>query len=164
MGDLNAQIGGVELVYDEQIRLLSPAHQQTLRDAGFDESSLEKVDYLARQNGVSSSQLDVFVDLLRIIQQGEGGDLDDNQTMVALKGFAVAEVPISYGRALNEHWAIGGNLKAMRGRVYATEVLVFDTASDDVISSIDSNYEETTTFGIDAGIMGRYRYVNLGPP
>jgi hypothetical protein len=162
MGDLNAQIGGAEMVYDEQILLLSPAHQQTLRDAGFDESSLQKVDYLARQNGVSSFQLDGFVDLLWRVQQGEGGDLDDNQTMVAVNGFAVAEVPISYGRALNEHWAIGGNLKAMRGRVYGTEVLVFDTASDDVISSIDSNYEESTTFGIDVGIMGRYRHVNLG--
>ena len=91
-----------------------------------------------------------------------GGALADNTTTVVLNGFALAEVPLSYGYAINDHWSVGGSLKAIKGRVYGTEVLVFDDGSGDVISSVTDHYQDSTTFGLDLGIMGRYRLFNFG--
>ncbi len=168
LGDLNSQIiANAPSGTDGQIALLSEQHRDQLLDAGLTLSSIEIIDYLARQEGITSTQLDGFVDLLATVTEQTdgtlpGGTLDDNTTTVVLRGFAVAEVPISYGRAFNEHWSVGFNLKMIRGRVYGTEVLVFETDSGDVISNSDQNYRETNAFGVDAGLMGRYPYVNLG--
>lgn len=167
-GDLEAQIAAVTVAgNDGAVLLLTPDQQERLREAGLSQGSIQKIDFLARGQGVSPAQAEGITDLLATVtaQSGgaaPGGTLDDNTTTVVLRGFAVAELPISYGYALNDHWSVGGNLKLMRGRVYATEILVFDANSEDVLRDADKHYRETNTFGIDLGVMGRYRMVNFG--
>lgn len=167
-GDLDAQIAAVTVAgNDGVVLLLTPDQQEQLQAAGLSQGSIQKIDFLAREQGVSPAQAEGITDLLATVtaQSGgavPGGTLDDNTTTVVLRGFAVAEIPISYGYALNDHWSVGGNLKLMRGRVYATEILVFDADSEELLSDVRDDYEETTTFGIDLGMMGRYRMVNFG--
>ncbi len=79
-----------------------------------------------------------------------------------LSGFGLVEVPLSYGYAINDHLAIGANLKLMRGRVYGNRIVVFDDSADEILKETDEKYQETTTFGLDLGVMARFHYFNLG--
>ena len=162
---LNTQINSVTQTGNDGMTTLFTADQQAqLLAAGFDAAAIQQLDYAARTNGVSSKDVQSVVDLLDNVatSSGTANSLDSNTTTVALTGFAVGEVPISYGYALNEHIAIGGNLKFMRGRVYGNQVLVFDNDSGELISKTDENYEETSTFGIDLGILARYDKFGFG--
>lgn len=163
--DLDAQIRNIEISGIDAPSLFTEAQIDQLRAAGLDDTSIQKLDHLARQEGVRAEDSQGFVDLFETIAlqtANPNGSLEDNTTTVLLRGFGVAEIPFTYGYAINDHWAIGANLKLMKGRVYGTEVLVFDNDSGDVLKQSDENYEESTAFGVDVGVMGRYRYVNFG--
>jgi len=165
--DLNNEINSVTITNnDGQVSLFTQDQIDQLTAAGLDATAIQNLDYLARQEGVSTSDVQGVVDLLATItdQTGSvtGGSLEDNTTTVRLSGFALGEVPLSYGYAINEHWSVGGNLKLMAGRVYGSEIIVFDTDSGDVFENVDENYEDSYNFGVDLGVMGRYRYVNFG--
>jgi hypothetical protein len=165
--DLNAEIGAIPVEgNDGQTVLFTSDQQQLLLAVGLDGTSVQKLDFLARQEGITQGQLQGTVELLATLINltitGAGGSLDDNTTRVVLSGFAVGEVPITYGYAVTDHWSIGANLKLMRGRVYGTEVIVFDHDSKEVIEKADEHFEESTNVGVDIGILGRYRFVNLG--
>lgn len=129
-------------------------------------NAAEVIAYYAVQQGVTQQQTTEMIATLDIIgTQSTGGptvNLNKNTTTVVLNGFAVAEVPLTYGYALNDNIAIGANLKLMKGRVYGTQVLVFDDGSGDVLEKSDENYQETTTFGVDLGVMARYSMFNFG--
>lgn len=129
-----------------------------------DVAAADKVAYYAAQQGVTPQQTDELITTLGKIsaQSGSTNELDQNTTTVVLNGFAVAEVPLTYGYALNDNIAIGANLKLMKGRVYGTEVLVFNDGSEDVLERTDENYKETTTYGVDLGVMARYGMFNFG--
>ena len=162
---LNTQINSVTLTGDDDSVILLSADQQTqLLTAGFDAAAIQQLDYVARDYGVSSSDVQEVVDLLTTVATSSGGaaSLDDNTTTVALTGFAYGEIPLSYGFAVNEHFSIGGNLKVMQGRVYGNQVLVFDNDSGDLISQTDENFEETTTFGVDLGLLARFNKIAFG--
>ena len=126
--------------------------------------AVQRLDYIASQQNINSSDVQTTVELLNnsIGQSGTGTSLANNTTTVLLKGFGVLEVPISYGYALNDHISFGGNLKFMRGRVYANEVLVFDDNSGDTLSKSDEYYEESSNFGIDLGVMARMDKLSFG--
>jgi len=167
--DLNNQIGSVSVTgfSGQSATLFTPEQQQILLNAGLSQSSVDKLDFLARQEGINQDQTQAVTNLLDSLTQQTLGTsaanaLAQNTTTVLLNGFALGEVPLSYGYAINDHWSVGGNLKLLVGRVYGTQILVFDTDSGDVLSKADQNYKETTNFGIDLGVMGRYRYVNFG--
>lgn len=166
--DLNTQItGAYSAPTGYTPTLITGSLYSDLITAGLTPDAINSVDAIANQQGLTSTEVVGMTDAL-VTLTGQtlgtltGGALADNTTTVALNGFALAEVPLSYGYALNDHWSIGGNLKVIKGRVYGTEVLVFDDGSGDVISSVTDNYEDSTTFGIDLGIMGRYRMFNFG--
>lgn len=148
--------------------LFTPSQQQLLSSvAGLSQDSINKLDYLARQQGITSQQVQSFVDLFNsVAQQTNGtlptGSLANNTTTVELTGIGVAEIPLSYGYALNDHWALGGNLKLMLGRVYGTQVVVFNKNSGDIIKHTDEDYKQSLNAGVDLGLMGRYHLVNLG--
>lgn len=129
-----------------------------------DVAAADKVAYYASQQGVTPQQTDELIATLGKIsaQSGSTNELNKNTTTVVLNGFAVAEVPLTYGYALNNNIAIGANLKLMKGRVYGSEVLVFSDGSKDVLESTDENFQETTTFGVDLGVMARYGMFNFG--
>ncbi len=166
MATVNSDISGVTLEgNDSQVLLFSAAQQAQLTTAGFSSDAIQKLDFAAREYGVSSSDIQEVVSLLETVatESGAGGsDLDDNTTTVSLTGFGYAEVPISYGYAINDHFAIGGNLKFMKGRVYGNQILVFDDDSGDLLAETDEHFEETSTFGIDIGLLGWYKNFSFG--
>ena len=160
---LNTQIGTINVTgNDGQVLLFTAQQQADLTAAGLDSSTIQKLDYLARQEGVTSSDVQGVTSLLSIVASGGGGTLDQNTTTVRVEGFGLGEVPLSYGYPINEHWAVGGNIKLLVGRVYGTELLVFDNNSGDVIKNADNNYKQSVNFGLDLGVMGRYKYFNVG--
>ena len=77
-------------------------------------------------------------------------------------GVSMIEIPLSFGWALNESIAVGGNVKAMIGRVYGTDVLVFGDDIAGAIERADENYQQTVTWGIDLAVMFRLPMLNLG--
>lgn len=165
-GNLNTQIETIALTGTlDGIQLFSPTQVDQLRAAGLSDAAIERLDFLARSEGVTTTQIQGTTDLLSTLATQSltgGGALEDNTTTVALRGFAVAEIPLSYGRALNDHWSVGANLKLMRGRVYATDIVVFNQDSGDVLAEADEDFEESNNVGLDVGILGRYQMVNLG--
>lgn len=162
--NLNDDISGIVLDGDDgAVALFSADQQAQLEAAGFSAEAIQQLDFAAREYGVSSSRLQEMVDLLDTVAETAGSDsLEDNTTTVALTGFAYAEVPLSYGYAINEHIAIGGNLKLMKGRVYGNQILVFDNDSGDLIAETDEYYQETSTFGVDLGVLARYGKFSFG--
>lgn len=165
-GNLNTQIESIALTGTlDGIQLFSPTQVDQLLSAGLSAAAIERLDFLARSEGVTSTQIQGTTDLLAQLATQSltgGGALENNTTTVALRGFAVAEIPLSYGRALNDNWSVGANLKLMRGRVYGTEILVFDNDSGDVLAEAEEDFEESNNLGLDVGIMGRYPMVNFG--
>lgn len=147
--------------------LLTVAQQNQLIAAGLDPASVAVIDYLAIQEGLTQEDIAPFTDTIASIAQtstsGAGnGDLSLNTTTVAVTGFGLTEVPFSYGYAFNEHFAVGGNLKFMAGRVYGTQVLVFNNDTDEIMEKTQEDFEQTINFGVDLGAMARFRWVQLG--
>lgn len=165
--DLNSELNSITVSgNDGQIQLFTPAQTAHLAAAGLNPAAIQKLDFMARDVGVSREHLGGTVDLLFDIANQTinalGGALDDNQTTVALQGFGYAEVPLTYGYAFNDYIAIGGNIKAIQGRVYGTNLVVFDKDIIDLIKNVDNNYKETTTFGVDLGLMAHYHKFQIG--
>jgi len=161
--DLNGQVNGVTVENnDGQVALFTPEQVTALTHAGLDATAIQKLDFVARQEGMSSNAVSLLTDIVDQTGSTTGGALEDNTTTVRLNGFGVVEVPITYGYAINDRIAVGANLKLMRGRVYGTEVVVFDKDSGDVVSDITNDYKESTNFGLDLGVMGRYDNFQAG--
>lgn len=159
LGVASFNLGGT--TDDNTVKVLTSDQQSTLSGSGFSGDDIESIDYAIRQSDVDTSNLDQAVDLLAAANSGTGS-LDQNQTSVTFRGFGVAEIPVTYGYAFNEHLSVGGNLKFMRGRVYGNQVLVFDENNDDVVAKTDEKYEESDRFGVDAGLMFRMAHFQLG--
>jgi hypothetical protein len=165
--NLNAELNGIPVSgNDGQVLLFTPSQTAQLAAAGLNAASIQKLDFMAREVGVTQDNLSGTVDLLASIADqtinGTGGALEDNQTTVALQGFGYAEIPLTYGYAFNDHIAIGGNIKVIQGRVYGTNLVVFEKDMGDLIKNVDNNFEETTTWGLDLGLMARYYKFQLG--
>ncbi|BCA79249.1 conjugal transfer protein TraF [Desulfuromonas sp. AOP6] len=162
--DLNGDIEGVLMsssyTPDGQYTVLT-AQQVVELQTVYSDEAIDRFDFILAQENIDPALVQDVVEQLGSVATASGS-LEDNTTTVRLQGFGVIEVPLSYGYALNDHWSIGGNLKFMKGRVYGTQVLVFDNDSGDILAETDENYQESNTFGVDLGIMGRYRYFNLG--
>ncbi len=127
-------------------------------------AAVDRLDDAGRDAQLSRDDLEQAVDVLAstLENSGTGGSIDDNQTEVTVRGFGLLEVPLSAGYALNHHWSLGASVKFMRGRVYATTVRVFDEGAEDALESFDENFKESSNVGLDVGIMGRYRWFNVG--
>lgn len=164
LNDLNDNISGIDIDgNDGAVALFSNEQQAQLDNAGFSPAAIQQLDFAVREYGVSGSQLEEVITLLETVATTSGdANLNENTTTVALTGFAYAEVPLSYGYAINEHIAVGGNLKFMKGRVYGNQILVFDNDSGDLIAETDEFYEETSNFGVDLGVLARYGKFSFG--
>lgn len=89
-----------------------------------------------------------------------GGSFDNNTSQIKFSGFIYYEVPISYGYAFNKNFSLGANVKFMKGRYYETYVSLYDDNNDDdLFEKAKDDYEESNTFGIDAGAM--YKLGNI---
>ncbi|MFO7596082.1 MAG: conjugal transfer protein TraF [Desulfocurvibacter africanus] len=169
IGDLNTQIASYAPAgaAGHSVSLLTTAQQNQLAAAGLDPNAIAVIDYMAIQEGLTQEDIAPFADTMESIaltsQSGaNNGDLSANKTTVAVTGFGLTEVPFSYGYAFNEHFAIGGNLKFMAGRVYGTQVLIFNNDTDEIMEKTQEDYKQTITFGVDLGAMARFRWVQLG--
>lgn len=168
IGDLNNQItNAVQVPAGYQPGLITGDLYNQLQTAGLTADAINAVDSQLAAAGVTGSDVAGLVSNLESLTgQTLGtlptGALADNTTTVALRGFAMAEVPVSYGYAINDHWAVGANLKYIQGRVYGTQVLVFNSDSDEVLSEVRDTYQDSSNFGLDIGVMGRFKMLNLG--
>lgn len=165
--NLNTEIEGITLTGDDGVISLFTANQVIqLQTALLTDDAIQNLDYAARQANIDSATLQATVDILSSVASqtigGTGGDLENNTTKVLLEGFGLAEVPLSYGYAFNDNFAVGGNLKLMLGRVYGTEVLVFNNGSDDILEHSDDSYAETSTYGVDLGTSYRLKNLQFG--
>ena len=144
-----------------QYSVFTPAQQAELTAAyaGSDEA-VRRLDYIAGLQGVAYGD-ETTVALLTAAADGSD-DLSDNTTAVEVTAFGLTEVPFTFGYAFNDYFAVGGNLKAMVGRVYATDIVVFKSESSDIVSNMTEEYEQTLTWGLDLGAMARFRWVQLG--
>lgn len=164
--DLSADIetAGTDPGGAYSFQVFSTSQQNALSTGGLTDAAIRILDEMAATEGVTTEQVDQVTEILVDVTGSSGttSTLDDNTTTILAHGFGVAEVPISYGYALNDNISIGGSIKYMKGRVYATSIRVFDDDNDEVLDEIDSNYNETSTFGVDLGIMARYGMLQLG--
>ena len=99
-GNLNAQIENTPIAGTlDGIQLFSQTQVDQLRTAGLSYAAIDRLDFLARSEGVTSTQIQGTTDLLAQLATQSltgGGALENNTTTVALRGFAVAEIPLSY--------------------------------------------------------------------
>ncbi|MFQ5949831.1 MAG: conjugal transfer protein TraF, partial [Nitrospiria bacterium] len=70
-------------------------------------------------------------------------------------GIAVGEIPITYGVAVTEDLAIGGNVKYMKARVYNKSIKVFDRTFTNALDLALDDYVDSVNYGIDLGILYR---------
>lgn len=86
------------------------------------------------------------------------GTIDENQSKLIFKGIAVTEVPLTYGRKINDDFAVGGNIKYMKARVYNTQVNIIDenTEFGDALSTALDDYTDSSNFGVDLGALYRF--------
>ncbi|PKN13162.1 MAG: hypothetical protein CVU69_03955 [Deltaproteobacteria bacterium HGW-Deltaproteobacteria-4] len=164
--DINAAAPTTGISYDGTATYFTTAQYDLLLIAlggntPLNSQAADVIEYYAAQQGLTLQQADELVNTFGNINTA-AGTLNQNTTTVVLNGFGVAEVPLTYGYALNDNIAMGANLKVMKGRVYGTEVLVFNEDSGDVLEKSDENYQETTTYGVDLGVLARYGMFNFG--
>jgi hypothetical protein len=81
--------------------------------------------------------------------------LDHQTTTIAMKGVAYAEIPLAYGYQLKTaggNLNIGGSFKIMTGRTYKVDKAI-GTESGDILKDINDKKKNSTTFGLDAGVL-----------
>lgn len=86
---------------------------------------------------------------------GAGGTFTNNDSKLIFKGLAVAEVPLTYGHAITNNFAVGGNIKYMKGRTYNTSVKIFNTDFGDAMDKAKKDYTDSQNFGLDIGLLYR---------
>jgi hypothetical protein len=100
---------------------------------------------------------DIATDVVTVAQIASdaktGDSFEDNQSALIFRGIEVAEVPVTYGYAITDDLAIGGNLKYMKARTYNVAVKIFDTDFGDALDDARDDYKESTNFGVDLGLL-----------
>ncbi len=102
----------------------------------------------------------MLVDNITFDAAGGPTSLDNNRSTMLARGFGVVEVPVSYGRAINDNLSVGITLKGMYGTVTGTKVWFFDDDSTEAaFDSASDNAESSFNFGLDLGLL--YRIPNF---
>ncbi len=160
-GDLNTQLNGITPPGSGSV-LTAAQLNQLATSTTLSNANITTIDQLAAQAGVTPEQTQLLVDSLVAAANGSGGALNTNTSAARMYGVSMLEIPLSFGWAFNENLSVGGNLKAMIGRVYGTDVLVFGDDVAGAIQRADENYQQTVTWGIDLAVMFRLPMLNLG--
>jgi len=149
---------------DNQILLLDPGLVAAFGGGAAATNAVERLDFAARQEGVTASEAQELSLLYAAMnaQYGTANQFEDNTTAITLRSVSVAEVPLTYGHPLSEHLSVGGSVKLMIGKVYGTQVRVFDEDLEDALKSADDDYEQTVNVGIDLGVMARMPMFQVG--
>ena len=128
------------------------------------DDSIKYIDYslqkLADAGDLDGSDISAAIETIAsFLPESGGGSIDTNQTVVVGRGFAVVEIPVSYGWAVNENLSIGATAKFMHGTVLGTQIWIFNDDNDKVLEDLSDNYNGTLNFGLDLGVM--YRIPNF---
>lgn len=114
-----------------------------------------KLGDLVASGDLTGAEIGQAVDLFNNLVPGAGGVIGSNQTAVVGRGFALVEIPFSYGWALNENLSFGVTAKAMYGSVLGTKIWIFNEDNDQILEEAGDNREETLAFGLDLGALYR---------
>jgi hypothetical protein len=88
--------------------------------------------------------------------------IENNTSVVAVRGFGLVEVPVSFGYAFNENLSVGITAKGMYGVVSGTKLWFFDEdATSEAMDSASDNSEATLNFGIDIGMLYRMKMLQF---
>jgi hypothetical protein len=123
----------------------------------------QKLDFAARQNGVSAAEA---VDLTTLLNNSAAAygdparEFGNNTTAVTLYGLGLGEIPVSYGYAFDHRFAVGATVKGMLGRVYATSIDAFSDSEG--LDNLTENAEQSFNVGLDLAAMVRLPMVNVG--
>jgi hypothetical protein len=157
---------------DNQVLLMSTAQRDLLYSRlggtgtfGTDATAtqaVQRIDYQMRQAGLNSSQVTTTVTLLQNTAEGTAAGLEENDTVMRIRGFGLAEMPLSYGWAIDDHWSIGGSLKLMIGRVTGAQVSVFKDGALESLESAPDNAQTTVNWGLDLSVAGRWEWFQAG--
>ncbi len=123
--------------------------------------AVTRIDYSMRSSGLSGESVVQATSLFTNLA-GSGGDLQDNATVISLTGFAVTEIPVSYGFAINRNWAVGATVKGLVGRVYRNDISVFSSSADEALGKTFDAYRQTFNVGIDLSLAARTEYLQAG--
>lgn len=124
--------------------------------------AVQRLDNELRSQGFTASQVATVATVIQNAATNAGAGIDQNTTVVRLQAFALAEVPLSYGWRLGDHWSVGGSLKLMMGRVYGTSVAVF---KDDAVTRFEQSVDNSNTtlgWGVDLAAAGRWNWFQAG--
>jgi hypothetical protein len=150
------------------IQYLSDAQKNTLTgtDYNFSDDEVGEIDYLIgdqiREGNVEAGDVNGLVEQLIELTEdtGASGTEDANEIVegtITANTFWVAEFPVSYGYAFNKYLSVGGNFKIMVGEE-REDRLIFEEGTD----RTEEESKQSTTFGIDVGVMGRMEKFNFG--
>ncbi len=111
---------------------------------------------VSNEAGVTPAEAtDALVALATAI--GSGGPLGANTSALRNRGIGLVEVPLAYGHPIRlgalGTLGLGASVKLMRGRVYASEVAIFGLDAGDIVREIRDTYQDSTTWGVDAGAL-----------
>jgi hypothetical protein len=116
---------------------------------------------LADAGDLTGSEISGAIDTIAEFLPDAGGSIESNQTVVVGRGFAVVEIPVSYGWALNENLSIGATARLMYGSVLGTQVWIFNEDNETVLEDLSDNVNSSLNFGLDLGAIYRSPYVQF---
>jgi hypothetical protein len=152
---------------DNQILLLDPTLVAAFTASGATPGNaldaVQRLDAAARAAGVPAKDAAELSQLYFAMNTQFGANtFQSNQTQITARGLSVVEFPLTYGHPINDHLAVGGNLKLMVGRVYGTRVSIFDGDAEDQIKHADDNFHQSVDVGVDLGVMFRIPFLQVG--
>ncbi len=130
-------------------------------------AAINNIDSALTTAGLSGAAVQGVVDQFGNVVSGSAANrlLTDNTTKLQLMGIALAEVPVTYGVAFDEHWSIGGSVKYMVGRVYGSQISLLNVKNEDVAQALRDarqDYAQSSNIGVDLGIEAHFPLVQLG--
>ena len=150
---------------------LDGAQQASLGNAGLDANAINRLDIALGNAGLSDREIDALMGtsgdpglLLRLAQLGGGGSFDDNTTSALVRGLAYVELPVAFGYAIDDHWAVGGAFKFMAGKNGAAKIRL-TKGIDEVGNYLDNAVDDavqSSTIGIDLGVTWRRPWIQVG--
>jgi len=119
------------------------------------------------KTGQTSQQLaDALIHMAQSF--GTGNSIQNNLSTLEYRGIILTDIPIAYGHKFDlkefGQIAIGGSIKVMQGRTFASySQIVKVNSSGDIVKNITDRYVDSTNVGLDLGALWRYRnMLNVG--
>lgn len=156
-----------EKQYADIVEALNKANGSPTPDSQKVANALE--GQLAKENKTALTSEELSQGLITMAESLNKGSIDNNKTSIDLRGLMLAEVPLGYGHKFDfgslGKVGVGASLKVMQGTVYAQEIEVMKVKdSNDLVKKVKDSKSDSTTVGVDLGVLWRYEEIKaLGP-